>query len=106
MLRRPWFQSQTPQGLHKAPTEIGTLREIFTALGTPTQAAWPDAQALPNYMQFSACSGQPLSAQFPQVQVTEAWSQDVCQRAELLPEHEQRLPAVSCKKWDARACKR
>ena len=73
MLRRPWFQSQTPHGLHSAPTEIGTLREVFTALGTPTAQAWPDAQALPNYMQFSACPGQPLSAQFPQARPVPAF---------------------------------
>lgn len=67
MLRRPWFQAQTPQGLHSAPTEIGTLREIFGALGTPTPEAWPDADTLPNYMRFSACPGQPLRATFTQV---------------------------------------
>ena len=66
MLRRPWFQPQTPQGLHSAPTEIGTLREIFGALGTPTPESWPDADTLPNYMRFTACPGQPLRAAFPQ----------------------------------------
>ena len=67
MLRRPWFQPQTPQGLHSAPTEIGTLREVFGILGTPTPESWPQADALPNYMRFTACPGQPLQSTFPQV---------------------------------------
>ena len=73
MLRRPWFQSQTAEGMRNAPTEIGTLGEMFAVLGTPTEADWPSMGDLPNCMRFSPCKGQPLRSLFPQ-----AWSMLTC----------------------------
>ena len=70
MLRRPWFQAQTPEGMRNPPTEIGTLGEIFAALGTPSDTDWPGMADLPNCMRFSPCKGQPLRSLFPQVQLT------------------------------------
>ena len=66
MLRRPWFQPQTAEGMRNEPTEIGTLGEIFAALGTPSQADWPAMGSLPNQMQFNSCKAPPLRSLFPQ----------------------------------------
>ncbi|KAK9795936.1 hypothetical protein WJX73_008230 [Symbiochloris irregularis] len=65
MLRRPWFQTQTAEGMRNAPTEIGTLGEMFAALGTPQEGDWPSMGALPNCMRFSECKAPPLRTLFP-----------------------------------------
>lgn len=58
ILRKPWFV---------ADSDIRQLQAIFTVLGTPTRAAWPGMDALPTFLEFSPCEGQPLHKIFPQV---------------------------------------
>jgi serine/threonine protein kinase len=58
LLRRPWLPGNT---------DIEQLTKIFAALGTPTKDTWPDATALPNFVEFTAVPAPPLRQQFPQV---------------------------------------
>jgi hypothetical protein len=63
LLRRPWLPGNT---------DIEQLTKIFAALGTPTKDAWPDATALPNFVEFTAVPAPPLRQQFTQVSHVQA----------------------------------
>ena len=58
LLRKPWMPGMT---------DIEQLSLIFQNLGTPTDAVWPGARGLPNYVEFQATTPPPLKAIFPKV---------------------------------------
>ena len=50
-------------------SEIAQLQRIFAVLGTPTQAGWEDAEALPEFIRFDATAEvRPLREVFPQLE--------------------------------------
>lgn len=59
MLRKPWMPGNT---------DIEQLSLIFQNLGTPTEASWPGATALPHYVEFQRTVPPPLKNVFPKVQ--------------------------------------
>lgn len=67
MLRRPWFQAQTHEGRFNAPTELDTLGQMFSYLGTPSEESWPGMSSLRPGWSFEPLAGQPLKTTFPQV---------------------------------------
>ena len=48
-------------------SDIEQLSLIFQNLGTPTQALWPGAKTLPNYVEFQKTEPRPLKVIFPKV---------------------------------------
>lgn len=55
-LRVPYLQGET---------DIGQLRAIFSALGTPTEEDWPEMKYLPDYFTVPARPAPPLKRTFP-----------------------------------------
>jgi len=58
LLRKPWMPGMS---------DIEQLSLIFQNLGTPSQAVWPGAKGLPNYVEFQATAAPPLKTIFPKV---------------------------------------
>eukprot|EP00245_Coleochaete_scutata_P005459 TRINITY_DN19028_c0_g1_i1.p1 TRINITY_DN19028_c0_g1~~TRINITY_DN19028_c0_g1_i1.p1 ORF type:complete len:474 (-),score=73.72 TRINITY_DN19028_c0_g1_i1:725-2107(-) len=56
MLRRPFLQGVT---------DIDQLGKIFGALGTPTEAVWPEMKSLPDFVEYNMCVAPPLRSYFP-----------------------------------------
>uniref|UniRef100_A0A1D1XSK4 Cyclin-dependent kinase D-1 n=1 Tax=Anthurium amnicola TaxID=1678845 RepID=A0A1D1XSK4_9ARAE len=56
LLRRPFLQGTS---------DIDQLGKIFFALGTPTQAQWPDMIYLPDYVEYQYVPAPPLRSLFP-----------------------------------------
>ena len=53
LLRRPWFIGTS---------DLDVLAKVFAALGTPTEAQWPDMRALPNFVEYSRTEAPPLGS--------------------------------------------
>lgn len=53
LLRRPWFIGTS---------DLDVLSKVFAALGTPTEAQWPDMRALPNFVEYSRTEAPPLGS--------------------------------------------
>ena len=53
LLRRPWFIGTS---------DLDVLSKVFAALGTPTEAQWPDMRALPNFVEYSRRETPPLGS--------------------------------------------
>jgi hypothetical protein len=58
LLRKPWMPGMS---------DIEQLSLIFQNLGTPSEAVWPGAKGLPNYVEFQATPAPPLKSIFPKV---------------------------------------
>lgn len=56
--RKPWMPGMS---------DIEQLSLIFQNLGTPTEASWPGARHLPNYVKFQKTVPRPLKTIFPKV---------------------------------------
>ncbi|KAK9838165.1 hypothetical protein WJX81_005984 [Elliptochloris bilobata] len=57
LLRRPWLPGVS---------DLDQLGKVFQALGTPTPAAWPGAEGLPQFVAFQPTPAPPLRANFRQ----------------------------------------
>jgi cyclin-dependent kinase 7 len=55
MLRTPFLAGET---------DIGQLKVIFSALGTPNEEEWPGLTSLPDYYEFEKCARTPLKSIF------------------------------------------
>ncbi|KAK2078581.1 hypothetical protein QBZ16_003421 [Prototheca wickerhamii] len=71
LLRRPWFPAES---------DVGVLTKIYSALGTPRDAAWGGLRAMPAFVEFQPTPPTPLRSIFTNVAVAPDDALDLLQR--------------------------
>lgn len=60
-----WVELYNRAPLFPGSSDLDQLGRIFSVTGTPSDATWPDASRLPDFLQYEPCPPQPLGPLVP-----------------------------------------